>query len=483
MFKIFLFTLYISILSTVIAAFVGIAVAFFTANRRFALRRFILSLSAVPLCVPPLVVALGYVCFFGINGTANRFIVSLVMKISGGIKIESPLTFLYSTWGIIIAQGFYNFPFVTGIVNDAWCQLPQEQKNAARLLGAGEKRVFFTITLKQLSGPIAAACLPVFLFCFFSFMIVMLFSPMGRSTLEVEIYRAFRTTLNFGEGFALSVIETFSALFVVYVYSFVIRKTQIYSEGISFTKKIDKKIKGFELLPFLFLLLFIIIFFFCPFISIFFSARDSVIKVVASSAFKNAVINTFLVGISTGTLCTFCGFSYAVFVRLKKMQGNSLLQTIPLIPMAISSVVISTVAGVIFHKGAPVLLVFLETFLYWPIAYRQIQSGINKISSETDKACAMLSKNTFDSIIRVYIPSCGPALLSAFGYCFAVSAGDATMPLVLSIQKFNTLALYTYRLAGAYKFNQACVCGMLLFILCSMIFYLLNRFKNQDLKK
>ena len=51
------------------------------------------------------------------------------------------------------------------------------------------------------------------------------------------------------------------------------------------------------------------------------------------------------------------------------------------------------------------------------------------------------------------------SLVLQFTLGFAVSLGDASMPLVLSIRNFDTLALYTYKLAGAYRFSQACACG------------------------
>ena len=155
--EVFVYTLKTAFLSTLVASIIGVGAAYYTSHKKFAGRKFLLSLSAVPLCVPPLIVALGYVSFFGINGTVNT-------------ALNTSLTFLYSTTGLVLAQGFYNFPLVTGIVHDAWEQLPKENENAARLLGAGEGRIFFTITLRQLSGAIGAACIPVFLFCFFSFM-------------------------------------------------------------------------------------------------------------------------------------------------------------------------------------------------------------------------------------------------------------------------------------------------------------------------
>ena len=106
MFQIYFYTLKIAVFSTLIAAVIGLVTSFFTANRKFYGRRLLLSLSAIPLCIPPLIVALGYVGFWGVNGFVNKL-------------FGTNFSFLYSTLGIVIAQGFYNFPLVTGIVTDA----------------------------------------------------------------------------------------------------------------------------------------------------------------------------------------------------------------------------------------------------------------------------------------------------------------------------------------------------------------------------
>lgn len=495
---IFLYTLEIAVLSTLIAALIGVPASFFTARRSFLGRRFILSFSAVPLCVPPLIVALGYVTFFGVNGTANAFLARII-----GPSFK-PLKILYSPFGIIIAQGFYNFPLVTGILNDAWSNIPDDQERAARTLGTGEFRIFFTITLPKLSGAIAAACIPVFLFCYFSFMIVMLFSSVGKSTIEVEIYRSISTTLDYQKAFSLSIMETVTALAVVLLYSVVSRKSQTTSAGIAFAKR-KRRFPGTEsfvspagriaeIAGFVLILLLIFIFFVCPFISIFksgfqekrlgeeyFSLRQYV-SMFKSKTFLAAFKNSFFTGISTGFCCMLLGFIYSVIIKLTKKQGNIFLQLLPLIPMAISSVVLAWVFGLIFHKGTHLLLVVMETLLYWPIAYRQIQNGINQIDSDTDKAALMFSKNKVDSVVRIYLPASRKYLVSAFCYCFAVSMGDATLPLVLSVPRFETLALYTYRLAGNYKFYQASASGTVLTVICCLLFTFMRIYSRSDFR-
>ena len=160
------FTIAQALCSTAVALIVGVTAAFFTARRQFFGKRFLLSLSSVPLCIPSLLIALGFVSFFGMSGTLNTLLKALLHTDT------PPLTFLYSFSGIIIAHGFYNFPLVMSNVHDAWSTIPQEQAEAARLLGARESRIFTTVTLFQLLPAIVSSCMLVFLYCFFSFSIL-----------------------------------------------------------------------------------------------------------------------------------------------------------------------------------------------------------------------------------------------------------------------------------------------------------------------
>ena len=460
MLSIYFYTLEIALFSTLVSVAVGLPMAYFTARRSFPGRRFLLSLSAIPLCVPPLIVALGYVSFWGMNGSVNR----LLSRFSG-----PQFSFLYTSAGIVIAQGFYNVPMIIGIVSDAWERLPREQENAARLLGAGEARILRTVTLRQLSGAIGAACIPVFLFCYFSFMIVLLFSPVGRSTLEVEIYHSVRTTFDIGAGTRLAILETVTAFILVLAYSYVARRSQTTSSGVAYVPVARRRI-GRDAIAFVPLLFFLLIFLLFPLGSVFFKGAGELGKLLSAASFWKAAANSVLCGLATGAACTALGFAYSVFVKLSRRQHSVILQTLPVLPMAISSVVISWCATLIFRQGSPALLVLLQTALYWPIAYRQIQNGINRISFETDAAARLLSRGHWDSVLRIYLPACRPVLISAFAYCFAVSLGDATMPLVLSIRDFDTLALYTYKLAGAYRFGQACACGGIVAAISMIIF-------------
>jgi thiamine transport system permease protein len=155
-----------------------------------------------------------------------------------------------------------------------------------------------------------------------------------------------------------------------------------------------------------------------------------------------------------------------------------LWQIIPLLPMAISSVVIGWGMSLVFRRGNAFLLILMQVAIYWPIAFRQIQNGINKIPTETLLASKILSKDDLDTVFRIFLPSCKKFLWAAFCCSFAISLGDTTLPLVLSVQGLDTLALYTYRLAGSYRFELACASGTIMALL-SIVLYGIGE-KNND---
>ena len=481
-------TFAIAFFSTLTAAAVGIGAAFFTANRSFPGKRLILSLSAVPLCVPSLVIALGFVAVFGINGAVN----SILIKIFH-LK-NAPLTFLYSTAGIVVVQGFYNFPLVTAVVSSSWETLSPVKRDAARLLGANERRIFFTVTLHELSPAIAASCVPVFLYCFFSFMIVLLFGSPGSSTLETEIYRAARASLDFKTAAALALIETLCAMTVLFVYGACKSTTEtgeVRHTGEAIAPPIgcapfeEKPAKIIEYVFAAFLAFLVALFFLAPLAGIAaggFSAQGglpSFIKIIDSRGFKKALCGTCMTAPCTALLCVTAGFTYASYIRIRDPLGKSeMLRTLPMLPMALSSVVMGVGMTIAVRRASIATLVLAEAALAWPLAFRQIYASLCALPQSTIDACRMLSPVAPDTVFRIMIPSAKRSIVSAFGFCFAVSMGDTALPLVLSVPRFDTLSLYTYRLASAYRFSDACICGTILCVLCALVFALGKKINN-----
>ena len=489
-FKVAGFTFLQAAVSTLMALAIGLPAAFFCGRRKFHFQKILMSLSVVPFCVPSLIIALGYVSFLGINGALNQFL-SFIFGFS-----EPPVKILYSFAGLIIAQGFYNFPLIMKNVASEWEQLPSEPAESAKLLGAGKFRIFRTVTIFQLLPAISSASLLVFIYCFLSFILVLLFSGIGNSTLEVEIYKAARASLNFKEAGILAITETLILCLVTAIYCIIEQKSSEKNKGLK--SKLNEKtpLSGFcEISIFVILILIILIFFIAPLLGIavnaFTSSRrgtygftlETFKKVVKMRSFLPSVKTTILTATGTGFFCTIIGFLYATFFRFSENKlsktGKIIFKTLPMIPMCISSVVAGMIIMMIVHRGNGFCLIIAQVALSWPLAFKIISPNMEKITAETLDSAKLLSKNKIDIIFRIIVPQNKKSLVSAFGFCFAVSAGDTTLPLVLAIPNFNTLSLFTYRLASSYRFNEACAAGLILAILCALIFGFSTEFQKE----
>lgn len=250
------YTFFQAACSTLLAILIAFPLAFFCAKRKFFFRKFLLSLSLVPFCLPSLIIALGYVSFLGLNGNLNHFLMTVF-----GLK-NPPVKFLYSFAGLIIAQGFYNFPIIMKSLSDSWEALPSDSSDAAKMLGASNSRIFRTITIYQLLPSLSSSSLLVFIYCFLSFILVLLFGGVGTSTLEVEIFKAARGSLDFSKVALLTITESIFLILITCLYSFVEIKSSQKTKGIKTSLKDQhSSIRGAKEILIFSLLLFIILLF------------------------------------------------------------------------------------------------------------------------------------------------------------------------------------------------------------------------------
>ena len=130
--------------ATVITFFAGIAAARWMAGYTGRLRSLADGILILPLVLPPTVVGLGLLMLFGKNGPAGQLLALLG-------------TSVVSSWpATVIAAAVVSFPLMYLNARGAFEQVERHYEDAARTLGAGEWRIFWTITL-PLAWPGVAA--------------------------------------------------------------------------------------------------------------------------------------------------------------------------------------------------------------------------------------------------------------------------------------------------------------------------------------
>jgi iron(III) transport system permease protein len=91
--------------------------------------------------IPPYLGAVGWILLAGPNaGWLNRAVVALTGAPSGPFNI-------YSMAGLVLVVGCYSFPYVVVLTKSALDLISSEMEDAANILGAGNLRTTFSITL------------------------------------------------------------------------------------------------------------------------------------------------------------------------------------------------------------------------------------------------------------------------------------------------------------------------------------------------
>lgn len=475
------FTLIQALLSAFAASGIGLCAAFFCARREFFGRKWLMSLSAVPLSVPPVVIALAFILFFGKNGMLNK----VLLAVSSGTI--STGTYLYSLGGVLLVHSFYNFPIAMRTVAAVWAQLPEETEQAAYLLGASPFRIFRTVTFPALKAPLFASFLIIFLYCFFSFVIILLLGGLGLTTLEVELYQAIRRDVHSVSAAWIALIETGIAAAAVYIYLRLRSKTPDHTENTQYRRQRLKISGAQERLFFTAVSGVIVLCLILPLASLFVhSLADPKTplgfqawkQLLSRPVFWTAVYRTVQVGIGTAALSVTAALFFAY--RLWDAEKPA-YRFIPFIPFTVSSIIIGSGWLRLDAPPSVAMLIAAQASLAWPFAWTQIEAKLAKIPHTAAEAARLFSASRSDAFFRVILPLCKTGIASAFCSVFAVSAGDASLPLILHIPDFENLALLLFRFAGAYRFAESAAIALVLAVLTGLLFFIQDSLQDAAL--
>lgn len=463
--------------SAALATAIGLPGAFLIARRTFPGKRLLTALSAVPFCVPPLIIAIGFVLYYGREGFLNRTLMA-------AFRLDQPpIGFLYSFAGVVMAHGFYNFPVVMRFVGDAWATAPRRHEDAARLLGASERRVFMTVTLPSILPSIGASMSLVFLMCFYSFVIVLLFGGAGVGTPEVELYRAARFEFDRPLASAFALVETVVAMGALALYAAFERRAAGDREESERVAPNGFRSAGGIALAVLYGA-FIAVCFVGPLASIVAESLairnasrvgsslglGNYVSLFTRRGFVPALANTALLGLLCAALASVAGFTLSI--GLKRARSPFLSKTLPLLPLGVSGVVLAYGWNSALGRSSTLAVAAVQAVSAYPFALRAIQSSVGLSDERYVEAARCLGSSRLGAALRIRLPMAASSIASGFAFAFAMSAGDANALIAAPVAGFETLALMLYRLAGSYRLNEACAAAVLLAIGTGFIFFI-----------
>lgn len=204
---VFLRTLRISLLVTLLAALIGAPEAYILSRMREPWRGIFLLVVLGPLLISVVSRTLGWALLFGSTGLVNQGLVALGL-------VAAPLEFMYSETGIVIALTHVLMPFMVISVWASLQRLDAQVENAAISLGAGAARVLARIVLPQIMPGILSGAIIVFALAASAFATPAIIGGRRLKVAATLAYDEFLNTLNWPLGAAVAVLLLIAILVI-----------------------------------------------------------------------------------------------------------------------------------------------------------------------------------------------------------------------------------------------------------------------------
>ncbi|RUM34342.1 MAG: molybdenum ABC transporter permease [Archaeoglobus sp.] len=170
-----LLTYLAALVSTVLAIFFGVPLAYILARYDFPAKRVVESFADLPAVIPHTVAGIALLSVLGESGIIGKF---------------SPVQFVDAFPGIVAAMLFVSFPIFLNNAREGFAKVDRRIENVARTLGASNFKAFFSITLPLSARSIVAGAIVAWARAVSEFgaIVVIAYYPLVASTLIYDEY-------------------------------------------------------------------------------------------------------------------------------------------------------------------------------------------------------------------------------------------------------------------------------------------------------
>ena len=459
------------ICSSVLSVIVGYVFAYAVVKAEIPGKKFFSLVPIIHLITPPFVGGLAFILLFGKQGVITHTILGLDVS-------------LYGFWGLLVAQVLSFFPMAFLICSQVLRGINTNIEQSARSLGAGEFRIFLTVTL-PLSWP---GILSSFLF-----IAVSVLSDFGNPlivggrfrVLAVEIYTQLTGWLNIGTSAVLGIVLVIPSVILFLLQNRISKKLEVKtatvggkSYGIVQTNRVPVLTK-------------IILFSFVLIFSLFIIAQ--VIAIIAGSfqqlwgintkltlkhilaisnygkELKNSVIFAMLSAVLSTVMATISSYLvHRTDVPLRKTL-DVMAQLPSAIPGTLHGLSISIAANLLHFKNSTILIILAMTIAFMPFAYRIISNSFGQLGPNLDQSARSLGANQLVSLLTVLVPLARGGIFSGFVYDFIRGVGTLSAVIFLVSFKTPLASIQLINLAEQGAWGRAAALAMILTIITFVI--------------
>lgn len=423
---------------------------------RFPARRFLLAVITLPLVLPPVGVALGFLSLVGPQG-----LLGINLYGSPGLLI----------WGAI----FFNLGVVVRLLIPLLAGL-EGPLEAAQTLGASPLQALRRVAVPLLAPALLGGGLLTFLYTFSGFALPLLLGGPRWATLEVEIYQLLAFRLAFSEATALGAGQWLILAGLAGGLLWAQQRMALPLEGWG----LRPLSRGRAWLLTLGLLL-VVVPLFAPLVALLWKAlgQPRALESIwysssftpAGEALGNSLAFTGLTLL--GVIPLAWGYSYAVWRGWRWLEGWGL------IPLLISPVMLALGYLLAYPQWAGWLGLLLGAYalLAYPLLARTLLPAMRALPVAVLEAAQTLGASPWTRFWRVEFPLLRPAFRSGSALAAAAVLGEFGASLVLQRPEWATLTTAIYQRLGrpgSQPLAEAVALAALLTVLAGVLFWLVD---------
>jgi iron(III) transport system permease protein len=482
-------SLWISVVSVILAALIGIPLAFLLARYDVPGGRVLGGLVALPAVLPPLVGVVAFLFLYGETG----FVSLLVQRLLG---LTEPPWRLQGAGAILLVHAYSMYVYFYLFVRAALFSLDGSLYEAAASLGAGRWRTLRRVVLPQLYPALGGAALLTFMTALASFSAPYIFGG-GFRVMPTQIVS---TRLNGDDRLAM--VETISLTLLALAGLWLFRgagnadlagggrkgagpeRIRVRSRALRLTVAgLGWGLAGLLLLPHLTLLL-------VSFVPLgtwtteplppVYTLRNYVTLIQDPVRARPLLNSLWLAAVATAAAVSIA-LGGAILSASRRVRSGRLIETLLALPWAVPGTVFAIALATAFSVHAPWVgrVVLVGTLWILPLAYlirnlpitsRAILAGIRGLDPSLDEAAAALGAGRGRTLRRITLPLLRPALLAGASLAFVTALGDFVTSIMLYTYDTRPISLEILSSLRQSDVGVAAAYGVVLMVISAAVF-------------
>ena len=484
-------SLWISLASVVLAALIGIPLAFLFGRYEFPGRRILGWLVALPAVLPPLVGVIAFLFLYGESG----FVSLLVQRLMG---LEQPPWALQGAGAILLVHAYSMYVYFYLFTRAGLASLDASVLEAAASLGAGRWRTLRRVVLPLLYPALGGAALLTFMTSLASFSAPYIFGG-GFRVMTTQIVA---TRLNGDDQLAM--IETVSLTLVALVALWLLRGSRLLDNAAGGRKgaaplrvRVQSRnvrlvlgvlgwgLAGVLLLPHLTLLL-------VSFVPLGTWTTEPLppaytwrnyLTLVEDPVRARPLLNSLWLAVASTVAAVAIAIAAGVLTVRRRVRGRGAIEALLALPWAVPGTVFAIALATAFSLRAPLAgrFVLIGTLWILPLAYlvrnlpitsRAILAGFRSLDPSLDEAAATLGAGRWRTLRRVTLPLLRPAIVAGASLAFVTAFGDFVTSIMLYTYDTRPISLEILSSLRQSDVGVAAAYGVVLMAVSAAVFAL-----------